>query len=179
MVVGAAADFGPLVAEHGLDFEPFSFGMMDGVRSELGQKWLGGTSTSQRREAYLMRKAVRHLAEPLADDLLRLADRADAFVSGPLTFEAMEVLASRVGLSASRFRRLFRAATGVTVRRYRVWIAMGAAVRAIAEGETLTDAALGAGFSSSAHFSAAFREMFGLEPSRLAKGRLALTRAGV
>ena len=97
VVVGAAADFGPLVAEHGLDFEPFAFGMMDGVRSELGQKWLGGTSTSQQREAYLMRKAVRHVAEPLADDLLRLADRADAFVSGPLTFEAMEVLASRVG----------------------------------------------------------------------------------
>lgn len=30
-----------------------------------------------------------------------------------------------------------------------------------------------AGFSSSAHFSAAFREMFGMEPSRLSGGRLA------
>lgn len=97
VAVAAAADFGPLVARHGLDFEPFSFGIMEGVRSELGQKWLGGTSTSPQREAYLMRKVVRYLAEPLADDLVRLADKADAFVSGPLTFEAMEVLARRAG----------------------------------------------------------------------------------
>ncbi|MDV3221132.1 glycosyltransferase [Intrasporangium sp.] len=93
--VAAAADFAGLVAEHGLDVEPLSFGIMEGVRSELGQKWLGGTSTNQQREAYLMRKVVRYVAEPLADDLIRLTDRADAFVSGPMTFEAMEALASR------------------------------------------------------------------------------------
>ncbi|GAA6525368.1 glycosyltransferase [Intrasporangium sp. DVR] len=95
--VAAAADFGPFVAEHGLGFEPLSFEVMEGVRSELGQQWLGGTSTNQQREAYLMRKVVRYVAEPLADDLIRLSDRADAFVSGPLTFEAMEVLAGRAG----------------------------------------------------------------------------------
>ena len=66
------------------------------------------------------------------------------------------------------------AATGVTVRRYRLWVAMGAATRAIVRGESLTTAALDSGFSSSAHLSAAFREMFGLEPSRFARGRLAL-----
>lgn len=87
---------------------------------------------------------------------------------------SLDDLAASAGLSGSRLRRLFRAATGVTVRRYRVWIAMGAAARAIAAGESLTTAALDAGFSSSAHFSAAFREMFGLEPSRLSRGRLTL-----
>lgn len=83
-------------------------------------------------------------------------------------------LAAAAGLSDSRFRHLFKAATGVPVRRYRIWIAMGAAMRAIARGESLTTAALDAGFSSSAHFSAGFREMFGLEPSRLARGGLTL-----
>ncbi len=82
-------------------------------------------------------------------------------------------LAGAADLSESRLRHLFRATTGVTVRRYRLWIAMGAAMRAVARGDTLTAAALDAGFSSSAHFSATFRDMFGLEPSRLAKGRLA------
>ncbi len=95
--VAAASDFAALVEEHGLDFEPLSFAVMEGVRSELGQKWLGGTSTNQQREAYLMRKVVRHIAEPLADDLVRLTERADAFVSGPMTFEAMDVLARRAG----------------------------------------------------------------------------------
>lgn len=95
--VAAGADFGPFVEEHGLDFEPLSFEVMEGVRSELGQKWLGGTSTNQQREALLMRQVVRYIAEPLAGDLLRLTERADAFVSGPLTFDAMKVLAGRAG----------------------------------------------------------------------------------
>jgi len=49
---------------------------------------------------------------------------------------------------------------------------MGAAVHALVAGVSLTAAALDAGFSSSAHFSAAFREMFGLAPSRLARAGL-------
>ena len=53
-------------------------------------------------------------------------------------------------------------------------LAMGAAARAIAGDENLTTAALDAGFPSSAHFGASCREMFGMEPSRFAKGRLVL-----
>lgn len=83
-------------------------------------------------------------------------------------------LAGEVGLSPSRFLHLFKAALGVPFRRYKIWIAMGAAVRGIARGENLTQAALDAGFASSAHFSATFREMFGLEPSRLGRGRLTI-----
>lgn len=106
----------------------------------------------------------------------RVRSALDVLHADPAARLSLDDLASRAGLSASRFRHLFRAATGVTLRRYRVWIAMGAATRSIAAGENLTAAALDAGFSSSAHFSAAFREMFGLEPSRLARGRLALQR---
>jgi UDP:flavonoid glycosyltransferase YjiC (YdhE family) len=97
VAVAASADFAALVDENGLDFEPLSFAVMEGARSELGQKWLGGTSTNQQREALLMRKVVRYIAEPLADDLVRLTERADAFVSGPMTFEAMDVLTRRAG----------------------------------------------------------------------------------
>ena len=104
----------------------------------------------------------------------RIAAALQRLHAEPAARLRLDDLATAAGLSASRFRRLFRAATGVTLRRYRLWIAMGAATRAIARGESLTHAALDAGFSSSAHFSAAFREMFGLEPSRLGKGRLTL-----
>lgn len=95
--LAAARDFAPLVARHGLAFEPLSFEVREGVQSELGRRWLGGTSTSRLREARLMRQVVRTIAEPLAEDLLRLVDRADAFVSGPLTFEAMGPLARWAG----------------------------------------------------------------------------------
>jgi AraC-like DNA-binding protein len=78
-------------------------------------------------------------------------------------------LAERAGLSPSRFLHLFKAETGVPLRRYRIWNRMGAAVRACSEGASLTEAAHAAGFASSAHFSGAFRDMFGMMPSDLLK----------
>ncbi len=81
----------------------------------------------------------------------------------------IERLARIANLSASRFRRAFKEATGVPLRRYRIWAAMGTAMR-MAQSHSLTEAALAAGFSSSAHFSVAFRDMFGMEPSRLVRG---------
>lgn len=95
--LAAASDFRELVSSRGLDFEPFSFDVQAGATSDLGRRWLGGSSANQQREAFLMRQVVRHIAEPLADDLLRLVDRADAFVASAMTFEAMEPLARRMG----------------------------------------------------------------------------------
>ncbi len=87
---------------------------------------------------------------------------------------SLDLLAARTGLSESRLRHVFKAATGVPLRRYRLWAAMRTAIGTMARGETLTAAAMDGGFASSAHFSAAFRAMFGMEPSRLAKGGLAM-----
>jgi AraC-like DNA-binding protein len=70
---------------------------------------------------------------------------------------------------AARFLHLFKAETGVPLRRYRLWNRMGAAMRASGEGASLTEAAHAAGFASSAHFSSAFRDMFGMIPSDLAR----------
>ena len=86
----------------------------------------------------------------------------------PGAAHSLEELAAHSALSPSRFLHLFKQVTGVPLRRYRIWNRMGAAVRRMGAGASLTDAALDAGFSSSAHFSAAFREMFGMAPSRLA-----------
>lgn len=86
----------------------------------------------------------------------------------PAERPSLSELAAAAGLSTSRFIHLFKAATGVPLRRYKMWLAVGAAMREVGAGANLTEAALGAGFSSSAHFSTAFREMFGMEPSRLA-----------
>jgi len=86
------------------------------------------------------------------------------FSGEPLTAASC---AAEAALSPSRFLHLFKAETGVPLRRYRIWNRIGAASRAIAEGRTLTEAAHGAGFASSAHFSTAFRDMFGMMPSEL------------
>jgi len=76
-------------------------------------------------------------------------------------------LARHAGLSPSRFIHLFKQTTGVPLRRYKLWVAMSAATRLILRGANVTTASAEAGFASSAHFSSAYREMFGMEPSRL------------
>ncbi len=107
----------------------------------------------------------------ITETLRRMRDAPDA----PHDLDAV---AAGAKLSPSRFQHLFKERTGVPFRRYKIWVRMGAAVRAITAGDTLTDAALAAGFSSSAHFSAAFREMFGLSPSQLASSRSVLHSSG-
>jgi AraC-like DNA-binding protein len=87
----------------------------------------------------------------------------------PQQAHRLTTLAARAGLSPSRFLHLFKAETGVPLRRYRIWNRMGAAIRASGEGASLTEAAHAAGFASSAHFSSAFRDMFGMMPSDLAR----------
>lgn len=88
----------------------------------------------------------------------------------PHRSHAMAELGACAGLSASRFLHLFKAETGVPLRRYRLWNRMGAAVAAFRDGQSLTEAAHAAGFASSAHFSTAFRDMFGMMPSELLRG---------
>jgi AraC-like DNA-binding protein len=102
-------------------------------------------------------------------------DKADARIllavkrmrDEPCEPHALAELCKRAGLSSSRFLHLFKEVTGVPLRRYRIWNRIGAAARAVARGASLTEAAHGAGFSSSAHFSSAFRDMFGMMPSEL------------
>lgn len=79
----------------------------------------------------------------------------------------LDRVAAGLKLSASRTQHLIREVTGVPFRRYRTWVRMRVAARTLAHGGTLTEAAHAAGFSSAAHFSTAFRAMFGLPPSAL------------
>ena len=88
----------------------------------------------------------------------------------PHRSHSMAELGGCAGLSASRFLHLFKAETGVPLRRYRLWNRMGAAVAAFRDGLSLTETAHAAGFASSAHFSTAFRDMFSMMPSQLKKG---------
>jgi AraC-like DNA-binding protein len=80
---------------------------------------------------------------------------------------SVEALAGSINLSPTRLVHLFKEQTGVPIRRFRQWNRMKAVASFIAAGDTLTTAALNAGFSDSAHFSRAFRNMFGIKPSLL------------
>jgi AraC-like DNA-binding protein len=78
------------------------------------------------------------------------------------------VQAARVAhLSPSRFRHLFMAQTGTSLRAYLLWLRIGSAVGAAMRGRSWTDAAQEWGFADSAHLSRTCRRMFGIAPSML------------
>lgn len=76
-------------------------------------------------------------------------------------------IAARVHLSASRLSAVFAAETGMSLRRYRLWVRLTAAARAVAAGASLADAATAAGFTDAAHLSATARRVLGVSPSQL------------
>lgn len=83
-----------------------------------------------------------------------------------LSLPAREI-AARVHLSPSRLSSLFVAGTGMSLRRYRLWVRLTSASRAVAGGAGLTAAAAAAGFADVAHFSASARRVLGISPSQV------------
>ncbi len=92
VTVVAPSDFRDFVVDHGAEFEPLSFGLQEGIESELGRAWLGGSSSNQVREARMMKRVVRWTSQQLAGDLERLVTGADVVVSSSLTVDAVDAL---------------------------------------------------------------------------------------
>lgn len=95
----------------------------------------------------------------------RIASAMERLQNFPDDLTAIETVARRNGLSSSRFLHLFSEHAGVPYRRYRMWSRLRAAMRSAVAGETLTDAAMMAGFFDSPHFTHNFRDTFGVTPS--------------
>ncbi|MBC7301482.1 MAG: helix-turn-helix transcriptional regulator [Nocardia sp.] len=101
-----------------------------------------------------VRRAWTELPTLLADGPVRLGD-----------------LAQRVHLSESRLAHLFSTEVGLPFRAYVRWLRMQRAIRLVAAGRTLTEAAHGAGFADSAHLNRVCHSMFGAAPSDFGKLR--------
>ncbi len=97
----------------------------------------------------------------------RIAAVMRAIDEAPQDFSNIEKAAKLAGLSVPRFQHIFKEVAGTPFRRYRLWKRMAIVAHSLNSGASLTNAAYYAGFSSSAHLSAAFREMFGIKPSDL------------
>jgi AraC-like DNA-binding protein len=97
----------------------------------------------------------------------RIASVVNALLLSPSDTRRAEDWASNIGLSSSRFQHLFKESVGVSFRRFRLWARIRIALQHALRGASLTQAAMEAGLSSSAHLSAAFKDMFGITPSQL------------
>jgi AraC family transcriptional regulator len=96
----------------------------------------------------------------------RIIDFAHANLDRPLT---LSTASEGVYLSPSRLRHLFVEQTGLAFKTYLLWLRLMRALEIYAGGRSLTEAAHGAGFSDSAHFSRIFKRTFGLPATTLTR----------
>jgi AraC-like DNA-binding protein len=79
----------------------------------------------------------------------------------------LEEAAAVAHISPSRLTHLFTEQVGIPFRSYILWARLKRMVTMVSEGDNLTQAAHGAGFSDSSHLTRVFRSNFGLAPSAL------------
>ena len=102
------------------------------------------------------------LRHPAVDEvLLRLPDLVEV---GSVDVSR---LAATIGISTSRLTHVFTTEVGIPLRSYARWLRLLRATEYLSEGVTITEAAHAAGFADAAHFSRAFKAMFGLAPSEV------------
>ena len=78
---------------------------------------------------------------------------------------SLKSLAHHVCLSEDRFLHLFTEQLGLPLRPYVLYQRILRATAEVLEGHSITQAAVGAGFSDTAHFSRTFLRMTGVHPS--------------
>ena len=76
--------------------------------------------------------------------------------------------ADAVFLSEGRFSHLFREQAGMTFAAYLIYQRILSVYADVIHGKNVTEAAIEAGFSSSAHFADANRRVFGISASSIA-----------
>ena len=84
-------------------------------------------------------------------------------------------LAAVANLSPSRLMHVFTESLGIPLRPYVLWLRVQRAARALATGQTATEAAHLAGFADAAHLTRTFRRTLGTTPREL-MARISATR---
>ena len=94
--------------------------------------------------------------------VLKMIDISETIDAG-----IMESLCQCVYLSESRLSHLFREQVGISVAGYVLFSRLSKVYDYILAGENITQAAIHAGFSSSAHFAAVNKRQFGLSAKEI------------
>ena len=109
---------------------------------------------------------IEPLLLPLPVDV-RAQRAADWILKNPADGATTEAVARRCGLSTRTLERLFPAETGMRFGLWRQKARLLESVRVLAEGRSVTDAALESGYSSVSAYIAAFKQTFGCTPGAM------------
>jgi AraC-like DNA-binding protein len=88
-------------------------------------------------------------------------------------------LAEALGVSADRMPHLFTRAVGLPWRSFQLWQKVRAVGAAMGSGRSLTEIAIAAGFSDSAHLSNTWHQAFGAAPSKFFNHQLVQVHYGL
>ena len=109
---------------------------------------------------------IEPLLLPLPADE-RALTAAHHVLTNPAEDATTDGVARRSGLSARTLERLFRAETGMSFGLWRQKARLLESVRLLAQGGSVTDAALDSGYSSVSAYIAAFKQTFGCTPGAM------------
>ena len=156
-LAGRGAD---VVYLNGLTF-PFEAPLaiaLKGHLERLARRSIGGDSCATKE----LRQRLAFATDPLP---AKVAEIVRAMQADPMRRVSQDELVRCLGMERTRALRCFKAATGLTFRRFKLWSALQHAAVRMAERELVRTAAMDAGFADTAHLSRVFSSMFGLSPS--------------
>jgi AraC-like DNA-binding protein len=137
--------------------------VLKGNLEALARRSIGG-DTSATEE---LRQRLAFATDTLS---AKMAAIVRAMQADPMRRVSQDELVRCLGMERTRALRCFKAATGLTFRRFKLWSALQHATLRIAERELVRTAAMDAGFADTAHLSRVFSSMFGLCPSAAIAG---------
>lgn len=128
--------------------------------------WVGTAGNYSRFEkAVLSRLGITGAATNVTDERIQTAMK---FIRAKSTEKVTcQDVADAVHLSQSRFSHLFREQVGMTFSAYLIYQRIMYVYTQMFWGKSITEAALEAGFSSSAHFADVNRRVFGISASTI------------
>lgn len=114
-----------------------------------------------------LRSRLQHRQASCPDDIVGVVR---ALSADPMSRMSQYELASKLGMERTRALRYFGSATGMTFRKFKLWLAVQNSARQLMQGDLVRNAALDNGFADSAHLSRTFKHMLGITPSDAVAG---------
>jgi AraC-like DNA-binding protein len=131
---------------------------LKGHLERLARRSIGGDCCATEE----LREGLALATDPLP---AKVAEIVRAMQADPMRRVSQDELVRCLDMERTRALRCFKAATGLTFRRFKLWSALQHAALRMAERELVRTAAMDAGFADTAHLSRVFSSMFGLSPS--------------